>query len=201
MGVQHPNPVIPRMKMLAEAEALARALGLHERHVFFNRGWVPYQERQGALLDADAGVSAHPDHIEGRFAFRTRLLDYFWAGLPVFCTQGDDLSETVRARRAGLVLAPGDVDGWIAAIHRLLGDPGAVAGWRAASRALAAELTWERLVAPLREFCRAPAHAPDRIAHSRVADLVRVAAYLGRVGWIGARYAGARRIRERLRTR
>jgi glycosyltransferase involved in cell wall biosynthesis len=201
MGVQHPNPEIPRMKMLAEAESLTRALGLYERHVFFNRGWVPYQERQGALLDADAGVSAHPDHIEGRFAFRTRLLDYFWAGLPVLCTQGDDLSEAVQARGAGLVLKPGDVDGWTAAIHRLLDDPGAVGGWRAASRALAAELTWERLVAPLREFCRAPGPAPDRVVRSRLADLAKVAAYLGRVGWTGARHAGARRIWGRLRAR
>jgi glycosyltransferase involved in cell wall biosynthesis len=199
MGVQHPNPKIRRMTMLAEAESLARTLGLYERHVFFNRGWVPYQERQGALLDADAGVSAHPDHIEGRFAFRTRLLDYFWAGLPVLCTQGDDLSETVRARGAGLVLKPGDVDGWTAAIHRLLDDPGAVEGWRAASRELAAELTWERLVTPLREFCRAPAHARDRITRSRFADLAAIVAYLVRVGWVGARHAGADRIRRRLR--
>jgi glycosyltransferase involved in cell wall biosynthesis len=199
MGVQHPNPEIQRAQMLPQAEALARDLGLHDRHVFFNRGWVPYHERQGVLLDADAGVSAHPDHIEGRFAFRTRLLDYFWAGLPVLCTQGDDLSEAVRARGAGLVLPPGDVGGWAAAIQRLLDDPAAVAGWRAASRGLAAELTWERLVAPLREFCHAPAHAPDRLARSRIADLGAVAAYLGRVGWSGARYAGARRIWRRLR--
>jgi hypothetical protein len=144
-------------------------------------------------------VSAHPDHIEGRFAFRTRLLDYFWAGLPVLCTQGDDLSEAVRARGAGLVLKPGDVDSWTAAIHRLLDDPGVVEGWRAASRALAAELTWERVVAPLREFCRAPAHAPDRITRSRPADLAGIVAYLGRVGWAGMRHAGADRIRRRLR--
>jgi glycosyltransferase involved in cell wall biosynthesis len=199
LGVRHPNPDVPRMKMLADAEALARELGLWERHVFFNAGWVPYQERQGALLDAAAGVSAHLDHIEGRFAFRTRLLDYFWAGLPVLCTRGDDLSEAVRARGAGLVMEPGDVDGWTAGILRLLEDPDAVAGWRAASRALAAELTWERVVAPLRAFCRAPRPAADRLARSRLADLAGVAAYLGRVGWAGARYAGARRIWRRLR--
>ena len=34
------------------------------------------------LLDADAGVSAHHEHVETRFAFRTRILDYLWAGLP-----------------------------------------------------------------------------------------------------------------------
>jgi hypothetical protein len=61
MGVQHPNPEIRRMRMLGEAESLARKLGLYERHVFFNRGWVPYQERQNSLLDAAAGGGGRPE--------------------------------------------------------------------------------------------------------------------------------------------
>jgi glycosyltransferase involved in cell wall biosynthesis len=150
------------MPMLDEAVALARSLGILDRHVFFNAGWIPYAARQNALLEADIGVSAHPDHLEGRFAFRVRLLDYFWAGLPVLCTKGDDLADAVEQRGAGEALAPGDVEGWVASIARLLDDPAAMARRRAASRALAEELTWTRAVAPLREFCRAPRPAADR---------------------------------------
>jgi glycosyltransferase involved in cell wall biosynthesis len=80
MGLQHPNPRIGAMRMLEEAVSLARSLDLYERHVFFNHGWLPYDERQDALLEADVGISAHLDHAEARFAFRTRLLDYLWAG-------------------------------------------------------------------------------------------------------------------------
>ena len=53
-----------------------------DRTSFFNDGWVPYEERGATSLDADIGVSAHFDDVETRFAFRTRLLDCIWAGLP-----------------------------------------------------------------------------------------------------------------------
>ncbi len=165
----HPRPGHGPMPMLDAAGALARTLGVLDRHVFFNPGWIPYAERQGALLESDIGVCAHPDHLEGRFAFRVRLLDYFWAGLPVLCTRGDDLADAVAARGAGEALPPGDVDGWAAAIRRLLDDPAALARCRAGSGALARELTWERAVAPLRDFCRAPRRAADRGARRSVA--------------------------------
>ena len=44
--------------------------------------WVAFEDRQNFLLDADVGVSTHLDHIETEFSFRTRILDYLWAGLP-----------------------------------------------------------------------------------------------------------------------
>ncbi len=50
--------------------------------VFFNPDWVAYEDRGDYLLEADAGVSTHFAHIETEFAFRTRILDYLWAGLP-----------------------------------------------------------------------------------------------------------------------
>jgi hypothetical protein len=51
--------------------------------------------RPRTLLDRFAmvfvliGVSAHPAHLETRFAFRTRMLDYLWAGLPIVSTEGE----------------------------------------------------------------------------------------------------------------
>src|SRR5262249_28644569 len=86
--------------------------------------WVPYEERVNWLLDADCAVSAHLDHVETRFAFRTRLLDCFWAGLPVVCTEGDDLAERVARDDLGGTVAAGDVDGMAAAPGRGAG-PGA----------------------------------------------------------------------------
>ena len=51
--------------------------------------------------EADLGVSAHRDHLEARYAHRTRLLDYLWAGLPVVATRGDALAELVDRERLG----------------------------------------------------------------------------------------------------
>jgi glycosyltransferase involved in cell wall biosynthesis len=201
MGVQHPNPRIGAMRMVDDAMGLARSLDLLDRHVFFNSGWLPYAERQNALLEADAGVSAHLDHVEARFAFRTRLLDYLWAGLPVLCTRGDDLAEAVRARGAGLVLEPRDVDGWAEAILRVLDDGELRARCQAAARELGAAHTWERAAAPLRAFCRVPRRAPDRRRAARLAAPAGLAAYGLEVAALVGRSAGPRQLWQWLHRR
>ena len=60
-------PGVPDMAMATEAVALADELGLRDRVVFFNFGWVPYAERGRYLLEADLAVSAHFDDVETRF--------------------------------------------------------------------------------------------------------------------------------------
>nr|MBA2390029.1 glycosyltransferase [Geodermatophilaceae bacterium] len=100
MGKQHLDPsVVPAMTMPGRAEGLAKELGLLDSHVFFG-DWVPYEARHNFLLEADLGVSMHLDHIETRFSFRTRLMDYIWAGLPMVLTGGDTIAE--RAATAGV---------------------------------------------------------------------------------------------------
>ena len=68
--------------MADQAVALAAELGLDGSSVFFNRDWVPYDERLAWFADADLGVSAHQESFEARLAFRTRLLDHIAAGRP-----------------------------------------------------------------------------------------------------------------------
>ena len=54
------------------------------------------RKRADWLLEADCAISTHEDHLETRFAFRTRLLDCFWSALPVVCTGGDELADLVE---------------------------------------------------------------------------------------------------------
>ena len=82
-----------------EAVAAARRAGLLDRLVHVNPGWVPYDERGAWLAEADVGVTAHHDHLEARYAHRTRILDYLWAGLPVVASRGDALAELVERER------------------------------------------------------------------------------------------------------
>jgi glycosyltransferase involved in cell wall biosynthesis len=124
LGIQHPDPESEAMGMDAAALALAQELGVHDRFVFFNHGWVPYERRADFLLEADLGISAHFDTIETRFAFRTRMLDYLWAGLPIVTTRGDVLGELVEERALGRTVDERDVDGWVTAIEELLDDAG-----------------------------------------------------------------------------
>ena len=102
--------------MADRAVALASELGLDGSSVFFNRDWVPYDERLAWFAEADLGVSAHRDSFEARLAFRTRLLDHIAGGTPLVVTRGDVLGDLVESRGMGRALAPGDVDGWTDAL-------------------------------------------------------------------------------------
>jgi hypothetical protein len=98
--------------------------------------------------------------VETRLAFRSRVLEYIWAGLPIVATAGDATSDLVAAYGLGEITPVGDVAAVTAAIDRLLGEP---RDMRAASFAAArAALSWERAAEPLVRYCRAPRRAPDR---------------------------------------
>jgi len=155
----HRNPV--DMRATDQAVALSKELGLYEGHVLFN-DWVPYDERQNYLLEADIGVSLHPDHAEMRFSFRTRLLDYLWAALPIVSTRGDVLSESLAAQGLAYLVAPGDVNGVAQAILALLNNPTPRADYAARAQQVAADYRWESVTRPLVKFCAAPYVAPDK---------------------------------------
>jgi glycosyltransferase involved in cell wall biosynthesis len=171
LGLKHPNPHVPEMRMAVDTRALADELGLTGTHVFFNHGWVEYADRQNYLLEADVGVSTHFDHVETQFSFRTRLLDYFWASLPVVTTGGDALAEHLERTGAGLAVPAEDVDALEAALYALLSDDVRVEACRVASLALADEYRWSRVLQPLVEFCRHPRRAHD-LADPRMAALL-----------------------------
>jgi len=161
MGIKHPRPLAAQMTAAAETLALSESLGLTGQTAFFNE-WVPYAERDNYLLEADVGVSLHRDHLETRFSFRTRFLDYLWAGLPILATRGDVLSEQVEARGLGRVVAPGDVEGVAQAILSLLDTPNLRETYRPRFEQVAAAYRWEVVTRPLVEFCAAPRLAPDK---------------------------------------
>jgi glycosyltransferase involved in cell wall biosynthesis len=162
LGLTHPNPEVPTMRMASDLRALTVELGLEGTHVFFNEGWVDYQQRASYLRDADVGVSTHLDHVETEFSFRTRILDYLWAGLPVVATGGDVIAEMIESAGAGVTVPAGDVEALEEALASLLADPRAAAAASAGSRALGSELTWSKNLAPLVSFCRDARRAPDQ---------------------------------------
>ena len=110
------------MQMAIDARALADELGLAGRNVFFNEGWVDYSERQNFLLEANVGVTVHFDSAETRFSFRTRALDYLWAGLPIVATDGDAFAELIEREGLGLTVPAEDPEALEEALYRLLTD-------------------------------------------------------------------------------
>jgi glycosyltransferase involved in cell wall biosynthesis len=161
LGTRHPVPGV--RSATAAARAAAEQTGVLGRAVFFHEGWVPYDERGRWLAAADMGVSTHHQHVETEFAFRTRLLDYLWAGLPVLCTSGDDLADEIAGAGAGRTVPAGDLDALAAALATAVRDE----GWRRQagerSRQLGTAYTWDRVAAPLADFCARPERAPDLV--------------------------------------
>jgi glycosyltransferase involved in cell wall biosynthesis len=172
LATRHPNPDVPAMIMARTAIDLARDLGVLDRHVFFSEDWVPYQERADWLLEASAGLSTHRDHLETRFSFRTRILDYFWANLPVLCTTGDSLADLVETEGLGLTLPPEDEDATVRAMVQLLDDGGEREKQSARVAQVARRFTWERAAQPLIRFCDNPHSAADRATLERPTDQV-----------------------------
>jgi hypothetical protein len=161
LGIRHPNPDVGEMRRTVETLELADELGLTGTHVFFNDDWVEYEDRPNYLLESDIGVSTHLDHVETVFSFRTRVLDYLWAGLPVVATRGDALASVLEDEGAGLSVPPGDVDALEEALFRVLDDHELNASCREAAAKLAEKFRWNEVLKPLTDYCRDPVRAPD----------------------------------------
>ncbi len=179
LGKRHPNPAdVPEMAMYERAVALAEELNLLGQTVFFNDRWVPYDERTSYLLEADIGVSAHQEHIETRFAFRTRLLDCIWAGLPMVVSSGDTLADTVVAQGLGYAIPIGNADAFAQALLDLTSSPDPRGRYAAVFDAVRPQFTWSRSLEPLVNFCRQPYAAADRLrldTHTKPAQMKREA--------------------------
>jgi glycosyltransferase involved in cell wall biosynthesis len=209
LGTQHPG--VDEMGIVREAHDLARDLGVEGDAVVFNDSWVPYDDRGGYLLDADAGVSTHHVHIETTFAFRTRILDYLWAGLPMIVTEGDSFADLVRSEGLGVVVAAESVPELEVAIETVLFDRDAAAGFAENVRRVRDDFEWSRSLAAVLDFADAPYHAADyvapRAAMGAGGGRTRRASGPGydlRMAWHHLRASGvrdvARRIRRRLRS-
>lgn len=168
LGTKHPHPGVPEMKIVSDSRALAAELGVADTHVFFNGSWVEYKDRGNYLAEADLGVSTHHSHIETTFSFRTRILDYLWASLPMVVTEGDHFAQLVDERGLGRAVPAGDTDALAAAIEDLLFSRGALAKAKKAIAQLRPEYEWDAVLAPLVEFVADAHYAADRVRRGEV---------------------------------
>ncbi|RPF25910.1 glycosyltransferase family 4 protein [Georgenia muralis] len=161
LGMKHPNPDVPEMAMATRTREVSDSLGLTGTHVFFNEDWVEYSRRADYLLDADIGVSTHFQHIETAFSFRTRILDYLWARLPIVCSEGDTFGALVEQEGLGAAVPSEDPKRLADELVRLLEDDERRTEVRANVARVAARYTWPVVLAPLLEYCREPYRAAD----------------------------------------
>lgn len=156
MGVKHPNPEVKELQLVNETISLAKKLDVYEKNVFFNFGWVEYEDRQNYFMESDAGIITHPNHIETRFSFRTRVLDYLWTGLPIISTRGDSLSDLVERKGLGLTSRDESVDDIVGAITRLADDREFYNQCVNNIEKITGDFNWEKVCRPIIIFCRDP---------------------------------------------
>ncbi len=155
LGLQLASPDVPPMKMAEAVVQRAEQLGLAGTSIIFG-DWAPYEMREAFLLESDIAISAAKDLAETRLAFRSRILDYLWAGLPVVTTSGDVLSDLVQQHNLGAVVPPNDINALAGALIQLLNDPAARAAASARAQHVADDLRWSNCVAPLRRVALEP---------------------------------------------
>ncbi len=204
-GTKHPS--VAQMPIVEQSRALAEELGLLGTSVFFNETWVPYEDRQNYLLEADAGVSTHGVHLETALAFRTRILDYLWAALPMVVTTGDTFGELVEREGLGVAVPPDDAEALADALEKTLFDAAFAKRSVTNIRAVRDAFRWQTVLGPLVDYVRDPRPAPDRrlvrrtrsvrlrlvTAHGPVHNARRVLYYLRNGGWSTV----ASKVRER----
>ena len=149
------------MEVVRESRELAAELGALDTSVIFNDSWVDYADRQNYLTEADAGVSNHFSHVETTFSFRTRILDYLWAGLPMVVTEGDSFAQLIEEEDLGIVVPEKDVDALAAALERILFDDELITRVRANIAVVRERFFWHNTLAPLVSFVSDPRHAAD----------------------------------------
>jgi glycosyltransferase involved in cell wall biosynthesis len=170
----------PAVRATRSATELSQELGLLGTGVLFNPSWVPYEHRAAWLAAADCAISTHADRLEARFASRTRLLDCFWAGLPIVCTQGDEIADRVDREDLGVTVPPEDPVSLAAALEHVLARGRAAYAQRLARAA--ADHTWPRVAKPLIRWLTMPSaprrRGPAGYFERRPSELLRTGAYL-----------------------
>lgn len=160
-GTKHPHPGVPEMAIVQQSRELASELNLVDKNVFFNTSWVDFDDRQNFLLEADLGVSTHHSHLETTFSFRTRILDYLWAGLPMVVTEGDHFADLIQERTLGVVVKDKDPEALATALMKALFDQEFRELCLKNVSQVREEYFWDLALSPLVQFVNNAHHACD----------------------------------------
>lgn len=211
LGTRHPG--VQPMGIVKAAIGLAEELGALGKSVIFNDDWVPYAQRGGFFVEANAGVSTHHAHVETEFSFRTRILDYLWAGLPMVVTEGDTFADLISKEKLGIVVPAGDQGALEAALERVLYDESFAEAARERVAVVREEFLWQNTLGPLRRIANEPRRAADvDAAGGRQALAVAARGLLEpadrpglrrdlRVGWHHLRHGGVGELWRRVAAR
>lgn len=158
---ENPNPETTPQRVYARARERARAVDPQGRSIIFS-AWLPYPARVDLYAAVDVLVSISSEGLESDLAFRTRLLDAAWGGVPSLSVGGGPLASELEHAGAGRQV-PATASALADALSALLGDPEERQRASAAARRFASGRTWNAVAAPLAAWCREARVDPGRL--------------------------------------
>ena len=161
IGIKHPDPKLPEMQKCIEAINLSKELDLLDEYVFFNE-WTPYELRQNFLLESDLGLSIHQKRIETEFSYRTRVMDYIWARLPIVTTEGDSIAKLVKEENIGEVVKYENAQNLARVMESILSNKSLREIYKRNLQKIAPAFTWANAAKPLVEYCIKADYASDK---------------------------------------
>lgn len=146
--MHHPNPELTPQGKLGEAMAHVRAKGYD--FVRFEP-WAPYEQRAEFFARFSMALLTFPRSLETDLSMRTRIYDYLWCGLPIVTSPAPGTDEILERYDCGLVVHDESPRAFADALLRV--DR---AHMTSGTQQFVSEHQWDRTLAPLRAFCRAP---------------------------------------------
>lgn len=146
-----PNPDTTPQRVHAETLNRARQIDPSGRSILF-RPWVTYAAREDLYAATDLIVSVSSEGLETDLAYRTRLLDAAWGGVPSVSVGGGALARELADAGAGWRVERSP-DALARAVLAGLSPDRREAAARAA-REFAAGRSWQEVARPLVSWCR-----------------------------------------------
>lgn len=145
---------------------------------------VAHDELIDVYRRAHVAIDLMVRNPERELAFTTRTVEYLWCGLPVIYNNYAELSRYIQEYRAGWTVDPSDRAAIRAAIDEAFERPDLVREYsRNAQRLVRERLTWDRTIAPLDAFCRAPTRRPRPHAEAQAVGEMRGSFLIGKAWW------------------
>jgi len=158
---ENPNPLTTPQRVYARARKRARAIDPQGKSILFSP-WMPYAERPDLYAAVDLLVSISSEGLERDLAFRTRLLDAAWGGVPSISVAGGPLARQLEEAGAGRRVAK-TASAVAEAVTQVLTDSAERRKAGAAARRFAADHAWSAVAAPLAAWCREARVDPGRL--------------------------------------
>ena len=149
--------------------------------------WVNFSERADWYLDSDLVVLINKEGEENNLSWRTRLVDYTWASLPIVTNGGDPLSEILISNNAAVRLEALNAETIAKDIAQLVTDDKKLKEVKANLQKVKQQFYWDTVTSGLATAIADHARAADLKKGQMIGVGPAASRRLGKVGKIASK--------------